>query len=75
MKRNYELAGMSCGGCVANVKNALLQVPDVTAVDVALHPQRAMITMSKSVAIDSLQALLGKSGPYTENFLQTSRIG
>ena len=30
MKKNYELQGMSCGGCVSNVKRALLQLPDVT---------------------------------------------
>ena len=30
MKKEYELQGMSCGGCVSNVKRALLQVPDVT---------------------------------------------
>lgn len=27
MKKSYELTGMSCGGCVANVKRALLHVP------------------------------------------------
>ena len=65
MNTKYEISGMSCGGCVANVKNALLQVPDVTEVEVQLRPQRAEITMSKYVDVNTLQAWLSKSGPYT----------
>ena len=44
MKKKYELQGMSCGGCVSNVKRALLQVPDVTDAEVHLIPQGAVIT-------------------------------
>ena len=36
MKKNYELTGVSCGGCVANVKRALLHVPNVEDVEVKL---------------------------------------
>ena len=65
MKKNYELQGMSCGGCVNNVKRALLQHPDVTEAEVQLHPQRAVITMNKSIAVDELQTQLKKAGHYT----------
>ncbi len=65
MKVKYELQGMSCGGCVSNVKQALLQVPDVTEAEVQLNPQSAVITMDKSISIHELQAQLAKAGHYT----------
>ena len=65
MKKNYELTGMSCGGCVNNVKRALLQNPDVTEAEVQLNPPTAIITMNKSIGVDDLQQLLNKSGHYT----------
>ena len=65
MKKNYELTGMSCGGCVSSVKKALLQVPDVTEVEVSLNPQGATITMNKAIDVKDLQAQLSKAGHYT----------
>ncbi|MDQ6763516.1 MAG: heavy-metal-associated domain-containing protein [Bacteroidota bacterium] len=65
MKKNYEIKGMSCGGCVSNVKRALLQLPDVTEADVQLNPQSAVLTMSKPVNVEELQAQLKKAGHYT----------
>lgn len=65
MKKSYELAGMSCGGCVNSVKQALLLIPDVKDADVQLNPQRAVITMSKEIGVDKLQAQLKKAGHYT----------
>ena len=65
MKKNYELQGMSCGGCVNNVKRALLQLPEVKEAEVQLHPQRAVLTMSKAVDVEELQAQLNKAGHYT----------
>ena len=65
MKKNYELTGMSCGGCVANVKRSLLQLSDVENVEVQLHPQSAVITMNKPVGVEQLQAQLKKAGRYT----------
>ena len=65
MKKNYELTGMSCGGCVANVKRALLQVTDVENAEVQLHPQSAVLTLSKSIDVKELQDQLNKVGHYT----------
>ncbi len=65
MKKNYELTGMSCGGCVSNVKIALLKVPDVTEAEVQLHPQTAVVTMNKSIGVGDLQTQLSKAGHYT----------
>jgi copper chaperone CopZ len=55
---------MSCGGCVSNVKRALLKVPDVSEAEVQLNPQGAIITMNKSIAVDELQTQLKKAGHY-----------
>lgn len=65
MKKNYEIKGMSCGGCVSNVKRALLQLPDVTEADVQLNPQSAVLTMSKHIDIKELQAQLSSAGHYS----------
>jgi len=65
MKKEYEIAGMSCGGCVNGVKQALLKVPNVTEAEVHLNPQRAIITMNESIAVDELQSQLKKAGHYT----------
>ncbi len=65
MKKEYELQGMSCGGCVSNVKRALLQVPDVKEAEVHLNPQGAVITMNKYIDLDELQTQLKKAGHYT----------
>ena len=65
MKKNYEINGMSCGGCVGNVKRALLQLPGVTEADVQLNPQSAVLTMSGPVDVEEMQAQLKKVGHYT----------
>ena len=64
MEKVYELDGMSCGGCMSSVKRALLQVPEITEVEVQLNPQSAIITMNKSIDVDILQAQLTKAGHY-----------
>ena len=65
MKKNYELAGMTCGGCVNSVKKALLEIADITEADVHLNPPTAELTMNKPVTLEVLQAQLKKSGHYT----------
>ena len=65
MTKEYLLNGLSYSGCVGNVKQALLEVPNVQYVDVLLYPQTAFITMSKSININQLQSQLSRSGNYT----------
>lgn len=65
MKKNYELTGMSCGGCVNSVKRMLLDIPGVEDAEVQLNPQKATITMSKSINVDELQDHLNTAGYYT----------
>ena len=56
---------MSCGGCVSNVKNVLLKLPDVEDAEVHLHPQSAVLTMRESIDVAELQTQLSKAGHYT----------
>ena len=65
MKKEFEVAGMSCGGCVSHVKKALLTVPGVTEAEVYLHPQRAVLTMRESIDVGELQTQLSNAGQYT----------
>ena len=65
MKKEFELAGMTCGGCVSHVKKALLHVPGVTEAEVHLHPQTAVLTMRESIDVAELQTQLSKAGRYT----------
>ena len=65
MKKNYELTGMSCGGCVNSVKQTLLKIDGVEDADVHLHPQSAVLIMNKSIDVDELQTQLSKAGHYT----------
>ena len=55
MKKNYELQGMSCGGCVSSVKKVLLQLPGVEDAEVHLHPQSAVITMSEAIGVEEVR--------------------
>jgi copper chaperone CopZ len=65
MKKTYEISGMSCGGCVSNVKSALLNHPDVKVAEVHLHPQSAELTMNNPLDLSELQVRLKKAGDYT----------
>ncbi len=65
MKKNYELSGMSCGGCVNSVKQMLLQLPDVTNAEIQLNPPIAELTMNKLIPLEKLQEQLNQSGKYT----------
>ena len=65
MKKKYEIHGMSCGGCVNNVKHILQQFPGIKNADVHLKPPGALLTMDKEVAEAELQAHLAKAGHYT----------
>ncbi len=72
MKKTYEISGMSCGGCVSSVKNALLKHPDIKEAQVHLHPQSAELTLNKSIDLSELQDQLKKVGDYTIKEASTS---
>ncbi len=58
----YHIGGMSCGGCVATVKNKLSAIPGVTTVTVDLAKKQAEITSSQAIGADTLKEVLRNSG-------------
>ena len=69
MKKNYEITGMSCGGCVNSVKQALMKISNIEDVEVQLNPPGAVITMSKYIDASQLQAQLSNAEHYSNKDL------
>lgn len=64
MTHQYQILGMTCGSCVARVKNELLKLGDVEAANVQLESPQATITMSKHISTPVLQQALSKAGNF-----------
>lgn len=64
MTHQYVVKGMSCGGCVANVKKALESVPGVTKAEVKQESPNAIVTMSHHVDTAILQQAVKQYGNY-----------
>ncbi len=70
IKHTYHIGGMSCGGCVASVKNKLSSASGVTSVQVDLVKKEAEITSSVPLNADMLQQSLSHT-QYTISELRT----
>lgn len=64
MTHSYTVSGITCEGCVAKVKHKLLLNPDITAADVKLEGQKAVITMQRHLTLDELQDTIGRGTKY-----------
>ncbi len=64
MTHKYHLTGMTCSGCEANVKAALLKVENVIDVAVSKDSETATITMAKHIATPKFQEALIGIGKY-----------
>ena len=64
MTHAYTVAGITCEGCVANVKSKLLMHPDISAANVTLEDQKAVITMQKHLSVAELQKAIGQDSKY-----------
>ena len=64
MTHTYNISGMTCNGCVANVKSELLKLGDITAAEVQLGTPQATLSMQKHIPITSLQNALKKAGNF-----------
>lgn len=64
MTHTYNITGMTCGGCVAKTKSALLKLGDVTEADIQLAAPQATITMQKHIPVQTLQETLSKAGDF-----------
>lgn len=59
MIHTYKITGMTCGSCEAKVKSALLNLSDITNVEVSKDTNTGTITMDKHISIQQLQVALG----------------
>jgi copper chaperone CopZ len=60
MTHTYKVTGMTCGSCEAKVKSSLLQLPDITEVEISKENQTATISMNKHISLTNLQNSLDK---------------
>lgn len=60
MRTAYNIKGMTCGGCVARVKQLIESVPGVTKANVQLEHPQAEIISTNGLDISFLQNVLGK---------------
>jgi len=60
MVKQYKIDGMTCGGCVASVKQNLEEHPMVTSANVTLDPPLVTLTTDMPVPISILQSTIGQ---------------
>ena len=59
MTKEYIIEGMTCGGCVANVKKALEKLNDVATADIQLIAPQGKLTLNNPVELTTLQEAIG----------------
>ena len=59
MTHTYQVTGMTCSGCENKVKESLINIPEITAVNVSKESNMASVTTDKHVGLDVLQIALG----------------
>jgi copper chaperone CopZ len=64
MTHEYQILGMTCGSCVARVKNELLKLGDVEEANVQLQSPQATIIMAKHITTQALQQAVSKAGNF-----------
>ncbi|MBE7173620.1 MAG: cation transporter [Williamsia sp.] len=65
MTHTYNINGLTCKGCVAKAKSALLTIGDITDAEVQLEAPQATLGMLRHVPVQTLQQALHKAGNYT----------
>jgi len=58
MKHTYNITGMTCSGCVANISNDLIRIEGVTKVDINLEKGEAEIESDRHILMGILQAAI-----------------
>lgn len=65
MTKEFEIKGMTCNGCVANVTKQLDQNPLIDGVDINLEYPQAKISTRNPISVEKLQQMIAKAGHYT----------
>ncbi|HEY0297942.1 MAG TPA: cation transporter [Arachidicoccus sp.] len=77
MTHTYNISGMACKSCVANVKNALQKIDGIESAEIQLNTPQATIRMARHIALPELQQALKFAGKYaiSETGHQTINTG
>ncbi len=59
MTHTYQVTGMTCSSCEAKVKNNLMAIENITAVEVSKENNTATISMNKHIGLSDLQTAIG----------------
>ena len=70
--RTFSVTGMTCGHCVASVREEVGDVPGVSDVDVDLATGRVVVTAASSVDDDAVRAAVEEAGYQLEGSGRTS---
>lgn len=62
MKKKILIDGMSCGHCVAHVKEALESLKGVTSVDVSLENKCASIESESAIEDSEIKSVIEEEG-------------
>jgi copper chaperone CopZ len=62
MNQSLHITGMTCGGCVRHVKDALLSIPGVREANVDLEAESAIIVADRDVPRTELSHALDVAG-------------
>lgn len=62
MNKTIALFGMTCQNCVAHVKKALEELPQVESAKVSLQDQQAFLTLKEDVSDEILRETLEEIG-------------
>ncbi len=60
MEKTYKIEGMTCGGCVAKVKQSLEAIPGISKANIQLEAPQGVLTLERAIEVEELQAALGK---------------
>ena len=58
-----DVAGMTCSGCAAKVKEELASVQGVSTAEVRLAQRRAFVVCDRTLADSTLTGAVGRAGP------------
>ena len=58
----YQVTGMSCGGCEASVRDAVTKLPGVTKTDVSAQSGRLVVTADGAVDDTAVIDAVGAAG-------------
>ena len=64
MTHQYSIKGISCEGCIENIKKALESFPDISEIEVQKNSPQLTVTMHHHIPTNQLQEAVKKFGNY-----------